>query len=100
MAGIYALKMEKIEPNLEILNQHFKNPHVKLLIKLKKEGKEKDPLPSSLADTGLIEDSIKRYFEKIAKVYTKTNLRIPKEEDWKEIDSFLIKTRKKYLDKF
>jgi len=97
MAGIYALEVGKIEPNLEILNKQFKIPEVKILLKLKREGKENDPLPSVL-DTGKVEEKILELFQRIDKAYTKTNLREPSQEDRKELSKFLLKIRKKYLD--
>lgn len=53
-AGIYVLEMKRIEPNLLVLNQHFKIPELKQLIKIKQKGKEEEPLPKDL-DAGQIE---------------------------------------------
>lgn len=97
MAGIYALRLGKIEPNLESLNKHFKNPYVKTLIKLKKEGKEGDDLPPSM-DTGDIEFAIEQLFHKIDVAFMKSFLGEPSKDDWKELNKFLIEARKRYID--
>jgi len=97
MAGIYALQVGKLEPDLEKLSRHFKVQEVKALIKLKKEGKEKNGLPPKM-DTGSIELAIEKLFSKIDKAYVKTSLTEPTKDDWKELNNFLVKTRKKYID--
>lgn len=98
MAGTYALEMGKILPNVEALNKHFKIPEVKILLKLKREGREKEPIPDDL-DTGIIESQIERLFQRIDRAYLKTKLTEPGKEDRKILNEFLIKIRKKYLDK-
>lgn len=97
MAGIYALEVGEIEPNIEVLNTHFKIPEVKQLLKLKREGKENEELPKGL-DTGAIENQIERLFKRIDKAYLKTKLVVPNYEDREELNKFLINVRKKHLD--
>lgn len=67
------------------------------LLRLKREGKEKDSLPQDF-DTGAIEELITKLFNRIDIAYMKSFLEQPTEEDWKEMDKFLIKTRKRYID--
>jgi len=98
MSGIYALQVGKIEPNLEVLNKHFKNPHVKTLIKLKRDGKEKHVLPTELADTGEIEGAIEKLLNKIDTAYMKSFVGEPSKDDWDEIEEYLIKERKRHFD--
>lgn len=97
MAGIYVLQTGVIKPNIEELNQYFKSPEVKQLIKLKKEGKENDTPPQEL-DTGELEDRINYLFEKIDETYLKSKIpERPDEEDVKALDEFLKKVRKDML---
>lgn len=97
LAGIYALEMKRIEPNILVLNKHFKIPEVKDLVLIKQKGKEKDPLPKKL-DSGRIEEIILKLFEKIDKTYQKSDLREkPEKEDKERIEKWLIQLRKKNL---
>ena len=97
MAGIYVLQTGIIKPNIEELNQYFKFPEVKQLIKLKKEGKESETPPKDL-DTGNLEDRINYLFEKIDDAYLKSKIpERPDEEDVKALDEFLKKIRKDML---
>lgn len=97
MAGIHVLETGIIQANIEKLNKHFKIPEIKVLLKLKREGKEKDPIPDSL-DTGTIEVQIDKLFKRIDKAYQKSKLIEPDEEDRRALNEFLIKIRKKHLD--
>jgi len=98
LAGIYALETGKIEPNILILNKHFKNPYVKTLVKLKKEGKEKEDLPKHILDSGEIERVIEKLFKRIDSIYLKTIIGIPNVSDWEALEKKLIKVRKSYFD--
>lgn len=99
-AGIYALETKRIEPNILVLNKYFKLPELKDLVQLKKKGKEVQLLDGlGVMDAGNIEDMILRLFERFDKAYKKCNLpEKPERKDVKEIESWLIKLRKKYLD--
>lgn len=97
-AGIHVLETQVIQPNILALNKYYKIPELKELIKIKIKGKEKEPLPTHL-NKGQIEAQIIKLFERIDKAYLKSNL--PEKsslEDEKEIESWLIKMRKKYFD--
>lgn len=48
MAGTYIMQTGKIEPNIDILSDHYKSPIIKELIDLKKRGMEKDPVNKNL----------------------------------------------------
>jgi len=98
MAGSYVLETGKIEPNIEVLNTHFKSPHVKILIKLKKAGQEEGDLPPEL-DRGEIEGTIGDYFDRIDTAYSRTVLGVPSNDDRENFDQFLIKIRRKNLDR-
>lgn len=98
MSGIYALETNKIEPNLEKLNKHFKIPEVKELIKIKVSGKEDAELPSHL-DKGRIEEKILKLFDRLSKAYTKNSLpNEPLKEDVERIERWLINLRKKHFE--
>jgi len=97
MAGIYALEMQKIEPNIETLNKHFKISEVKVLLKLKRNGKENESIPDSL-DTGGVEKQIERLFKRIDRAFRRTKLSEPDEDDRKALNKFLIQVRKKHIE--
>lgn len=98
LAGIYALQTSRIEPNIEILNAHYKFPEVQRLIRIKKSGKEQEELPKDM-DRGQIEGLILKLFEKIDQAYIKSALPIePSQEDVKDIEKWLITQRKRYFD--
>lgn len=97
MAGIYVLEVGKIEPNLEVLNKRFKIPEAKVLLKLKREGKENEELPKDL-DTGNIERVIEKLFKRIEKAYVKSKLLVPGHKDKESLNELLIEIRKKHLD--
>lgn len=93
MAGIHVLQTGVIKPNIEELNQYFKFPEVKQLIKLKKAGKENDVPPPKL-DTGKLEQRINYLFEKIDDAYLKSKMpERPEEEEVSALDEFLKRTR-------
>ena len=80
-----------------MLNQHFKIPEIKQLIKIKTEGKEDIELPKSL-DAGQIENRILSLFERLDRTYEKSDLpEKPEEDSIKAIETWLIQLRKKHL---
>lgn len=97
MAGIHVLETGIVQPNMDELNKRFKIPEVKELLKLKREGKEHDPIPDNL-ETGRIEEQIDKLRQRIDRAYMRSKLREPDEDDRKELNNFLIKVRKKHLD--
>jgi len=98
MSGIYVLETGKVEPNLEKLARHFHSPLIKRLIRLKRKGKEKDELPSSI-DNGKLENEILKLLKRLDRDYLKSKLPdTPSKEIREEVESFLIKMRRKELE--
>jgi len=92
MAGIYCLQTGLIKPNIEELNKHFKIKEVTKLLKIKKAGKENEPLKD--LETGVLDNKIKELFDKIDEAYIKCKMpEKPTQEEIDEVNKFLIKLR-------
>lgn len=97
MAGIYALQTGMIEPNIEVLNRHFKIPEVRLLIGLKRAGTEKGETPQEI-DTGVLDAKVAELFQRIDEAYAKSKMKEkPDQEDVEVINQFLISVRREQL---
>ncbi len=93
MAGIYCLQTGLIKPNIEELNKHFKIKEVTKLLKMKRAGKENEPLVD--LETGIIDDKIKELFDKLDEAYLKCKMpEKPTDDEITEVNNFLIKLRK------
>jgi hypothetical protein len=93
MAGIYVLQTGQIEPNIDKLNEYFKIPEVKELIRMKKSGLEFDVCKEFL--DGSLEKVIDELFERMDKAYEKSKIQDePDDDDKKNANAFLLKIRK------
>jgi len=90
MAGIYALEMGRIEPDINILNTHFRFPVVDDLIAIKRSGSEKELLHSAEEAESLISKLWKEL--DIALENSPLPKRTP-EEAYEMADEFLLKCR-------
>jgi len=98
MAGVYVLDVKKIEPNIDKLTKHFKFPIVKTLIKLKRAGKEHDPIPKDL-DTGKVEHLIQILLTRIDFAYMRSTLQeVATKDERDSIEQFLVDNRKSNMD--
>lgn len=96
MAGIYVLQTGIIQPNIEKLNEYFKFPEVKQLIKIKISG-ENIPVPKNM-DTGKLEERINYLFTKIDEAYLKSKIPdYPSDEDKEKVNDFLKALRKNMM---
>lgn len=96
MAGIHALQTGQIQPNIDKLNRYFKLPEVKMLIKCKKENKEKDMIPKEI-DSGELDKKIEELRTRAEEAYIKSKIpEKPSEEDVKKIEETLIGIRYEY----
>lgn len=72
LSGRYALDHGIIEPNLEKLLKYYRVPLVKDLLKIKREGKENEPL--KILDSGELDNLIIKQFAKLDEAKDNTNL--------------------------
>jgi predicted nucleotidyltransferase len=91
MAGIFALKTGKIQPNILELNKHFKLSVVDKLVKLKKEKEVKEVQSIEPAET-----AIARLAVQIEEANKESKLP-DKPQNIDDIDKFLYKVRLKYI---
>jgi hypothetical protein len=92
MAGIYCMETGQIQPNLEELNKRFKIQEVADLLRIKRDGKENEPLKE--LEEGKLDLLIRDLFDKLDKSYIKSKIpEIPCEDDIEEINRFLISLR-------
>lgn len=103
LAGIHAIETRSIEPNLEKLLENNKESYAKPireLIKLKKQGKEKDFLPDKMLAKyhKLVEDMITRIDDcyETNKIGEKIQLEVDQRRS-EDLDKFLKKVRKNYM---
>lgn len=106
LAGIHAIETRNIEPNLEALlighDGTFYSQRVKTLIRLKKQGKEKDFLPdSSLPHYHKLVEELLTLMDNVYEHHRPSD-QVKRELDHSrhaELDKFLKKVRKQYMRK-
>ncbi|HEC65996.1 MAG TPA: hypothetical protein ENI23_11945 [bacterium] len=94
MSGIYALENNVIEPNIQKLNESYKNETVAELIDLKIRGQEKDPV-NRMDRYDKVCDEL---FEKIDNVYEKVSASRISNYDYSGVSNWLKEKRIEYLD--
>ena len=92
LAGTYAIKERRIEPNLEKLNEFFDEPIITELIDLKRRGLEKDPVKHM----DKYDQCCDKFFKEIDLAFVQNKeIELP---DEKIADTWLKEQRLEYLD--
>lgn len=95
LAGIYFLENNKIEPDINILNDQYDNETVESLVDLKRRGQEKDQLDQSSKTAEKAHILINKLLVDIDEAYVKCGLpEIPSDEDFHKVDGWLKKIRR------
>jgi len=97
LSGRYALDNHSIQANMQDLGSYYHLLLVKQLIKAKKIGTEEGQLPAKVKEADL-DTLIVDLMGKLDKAYVSSTLpEKASHDDWKEMNEWLIKMRKKYL---
>jgi predicted nucleotidyltransferase len=96
LAGRYAMTTGMIEPNMERLAKYFRISNAKELLKIKREGKENEPLDR--LEAGELDVEISEQFEKLDLAYYQSEIsERPQEEMVKKVENLLIDMREQGL---
>jgi hypothetical protein len=97
MAGIYVLQTGQIEPNMEVLNDYFKIPEIKEIVRIKKASDEIGPLPPEL-DCGRLEVVIQELLQRMDDAYLRSKIpEKPSVEDVAKVNGIVLDMRREMM---
>lgn len=92
LAGRYALDNGMFESDIGVLLKYYREPLIKKLLQLKKDGRENEPLKE--LNSGELDELIIKQFAKLDKSYEKSDIWVkPDQDTFNAMNDLLIRTR-------